>query len=240
MCRTLPAFGGLLVSISLPLGLAAEEDEIDFNRDIRPILSDKCFQCHGPDEETLEAGLRLDLRDSALAEKALIPGDPDGSELMARILSEDRDDVMPPPKVKKPVTKQEAELLRRWITQGGEYAGHWAFEPIAEVSPPEVKQSDWPKNPIDQFILAKLEAKGIEPAPEAEAGTLARRLSLDLDVLVNDEGEEVPYQVCTTLVVPGGEQNKTVTIGAPSIVAPEGYFFFVPGVESARLELVVP
>ncbi|MCG8598746.1 MAG: PSD1 and planctomycete cytochrome C domain-containing protein [Verrucomicrobiales bacterium] len=174
---------GLFALFSL-VAVATGEDTVDFNRQIRPILADKCFQCHGPDEETLEGGLRLDLRDSATAEGAVIPGNAEKSELVARILTVDVDDVMPPAKVKKPVTKEEAELLQRWIDEGAEYSGHWAFEPVKTVDAPTVKNSHRVKNEIDRFILARLETKGLSLSPEAAPGTLARRLSLDLTGLL--------------------------------------------------------
>lgn len=181
MFRNPPAFGFLVVIAMATAVRGADSRAIDFNRDVRPILSDKCFQCHGPDEETLEAGLRLDVRASATGEGAIVPGDPSASELLARILSDDSSDVMPPRKVKKPVTKEEAAILERWISEGAEYAGHWSFEPISEVEPPAVVDpKNWAKNDIDHFVLSALQSENIEPSSEAEPSTLARRLSLDL------------------------------------------------------------
>jgi hypothetical protein len=166
---------------------AADEDRLDFNRDVRPILSDKCFHCHGPDEKTLEADLRLDRRDSAVEKKAIVPGKPELSEAIARVLSEDRSEVMPPPRAKKPVSAAEAEILRRWIAEGAEYKGHWAFEPLAAPEPPALADGTTEaaaKNPIDRFILAELAKKGIAPSPEADPATLVRRLTLDLTGLL--------------------------------------------------------
>ncbi len=175
----------LLAAFAVSPGLGASETgAIDFNRDVRPILSDKCFQCHGPDEQTLEADLRLDRRESALAREALVPGDPDRSELLARVLSDDRSEVMPPPRAKKSVTPAEAEILRKWIAEGGEYKGHWAFEPVAAPEPPPVADEAAAKNPVDRFVLAELEARSIAPSPEADPATLARRLHLDLTGLL--------------------------------------------------------
>lgn len=162
----------------MPACLVAAEAKLDFNRDIRPILSDKCFQCHGPDEKTLEGELRLDEATWAYAAKAIVPGSPELSEVLERVLSTDPDEVMPPPKVKKPVTSEEAAKLRRWIAEGAEYKGHWAFEPVLATDSFEGV------NPIDHFILAELEAHGLKPAPEAESTTLIRRLSLDLTGLL--------------------------------------------------------
>jgi hypothetical protein len=156
-----------------------------FNRDIRPILSDKCFYCHGPDEKKREAKLRLDVAESAYAEhdsgRAIVPGQPDDSELLNRILSHDKDDVMPPPKAKKPpLTKDEVATLRRWIAQGAKYEGPWAFLPLNQAPPPAVKNNAWVRNPIDNYILARLEHEDIAPSPEADRATLIRRLYLDL------------------------------------------------------------
>ena len=179
MLRLLPAL------ILLTSGLHAEDKTVDFNRDIRPILSNKCFQCHGPDKASLKADLRLDLPESAHREKAIVPGKADLSEMISRVLASDPDDIMPPPKVKKPVTPAEADLLRRWINEGAAYAGHWAFEPVRATGAPPVKRKDWAKNEVDRFILAALEKDGITPSPEADPRTLIRRLSLDLTGLTS-------------------------------------------------------
>ena len=160
------------------------EERVDFNRDIRPILSDKCFQCHGPDEETLEAELRLDLRESAVKNRAIVPGKPEASELMKRILAAHADDLMPPPKIKKPITEKESDLLRRWIAEGAEYQGHWAFEPVFKATPPKVEEVSRVKNPIDHFVLAKLQGNGLSFSEEADPHTLARRFALDLTGLL--------------------------------------------------------
>ncbi|MGB8170026.1 MAG: PSD1 and planctomycete cytochrome C domain-containing protein [Chthoniobacteraceae bacterium] len=160
-------------------------DELRFNREIRPILSNHCFACHGPDEKKREAKLRLDARENAVAEhegvRTIVPGQPDESELMVRILTHDSDEVMPPPKSKKPaVTPAEAATLRRWIEQGAKYESHWAFMPLDRSASPVVQDEARVKNPIDRFILARLDREGIEPAPEADRATLVRRLSLDI------------------------------------------------------------
>lgn len=180
---TCPRITFLLLPLLWPLlpwspPLVAGEKTLHFNRDIRPILSDKCFQCHGPDENTLEADLRLDRRDSAVSTKAIVPGQPEASEMLARILSDDPDEIMPPPTVKKPLTPAEAETLRRWIAEGAEYQGHWAFEPLAVTEPPAGE------HPIDHFVHATLASRGIRPSPEADPATLIRRLSLDLTGLL--------------------------------------------------------
>jgi hypothetical protein len=169
----------------------AAEPALDFNRDIRPLLSDRCFACHGPDAEDRHAGLRLDMREAATAPldsgaTAIVPGDAATSELVQRITSTDPDVVMPPPHIGKPITPAEAELLTRWIAAGAEYRGHWAFERVERPAVPEVRDPAWAKTPIDRFILARLEAEGLAPNPEANRVTLARRAALDLTGLPPD------------------------------------------------------
>ncbi len=164
---------------------AAVPDKPGYNRDIRPILSNNCFYCHGPDEKKREAKLRLDLREDALAEHdsghAIVPGQPGESELLTRILSHDKDEVMPPPKAKKaPLTAEQIATLRRWIEQGAPYENHWAFLPLNSALPPVVRDRAWVRNSIDQYILARLESESIRPSPEADRATLIRRVSLDL------------------------------------------------------------
>lgn len=153
---------------------------IEFNRDIRPILSDQCIACHGPDSAARAAGLRLDQREVAVESGAIVPGDPDASEMMRRILSHDEYERMPPPELKKSVTKEQIALLQEWIRQGAEYQPHWSYIPPQKVDPPKVDNQEWVRNPIDQFVLAELETLGLEPAGEATPETLIRRLSLDL------------------------------------------------------------
>ncbi len=171
-------------------GLLAEaeqpsDQQVRFNRDIRPILSNKCFQCHGPDEHQRQAGLRLDQFQGATAlldsgNRAIVPGDPEASQLMERVNSHDEFVVMPPPEVGKQVTPQEASLLKRWIEQGAGYEGHWAFLAPQRPSIPAVQQASWPKTPIDHFILRRLEAAGLKPAAQADRRTLIRRATFDL------------------------------------------------------------
>jgi hypothetical protein len=157
---------------------------VDFNRDVRPILSGKCFQCHGPDDKVRKAGLRLDRRDSATAagrkgRRAVVPGNPAASELYRRITA-DEDEVMPPPKVGKPLTTDEIATLKRWLAEGAPYAQHWAYVKPVRPEPPAVKDRAWPINPVDAFLLARMEKEGLHPAPAADRWTLARRLALDL------------------------------------------------------------
>jgi hypothetical protein len=165
-------------------GVAAVPEKVRFNEQVRPILS-TCFFCHGPDEKHREAKLRLDVRESAVAKGAIVPGKPDESELLARVISQDADDVMPPPKAKKPLlTKDEIAVLRRWIEQGAEYEGHWAFQPLRDEAPPAVKDTKWCRTPVDHFIIARLEREGIAPSAEADRPTLLRRVTLDLTGLL--------------------------------------------------------
>jgi hypothetical protein len=165
--------------------LAAEPAAPDFNREVRPILSAHCFKCHGPDEKVREAGLRLDRRESATAKleseaTAIVPGQPDKSELVRRVFSTDEGESMPPPAANKPLSALQKDILRRWIAGGAEYAPHWAFVRPRQAPLPAVKRSDWPQNPIDHFVLARLEAAGLAPSPPADKYTLVRRVYLDL------------------------------------------------------------
>jgi hypothetical protein len=159
-----------------PLSAAAP----DFDRDIRPILSDKCFKCHGPDGETRQAELRLDTRDGAIA-SAVVPGKPDESELIARITSTDTDERMPPPETKLSLSAADQELIRQWIADGAKYSEHWSFQPLpASVPVPEVHETSWPKSSVDRFVLARLESTGMKPTRRAEPWRLLRRMTLDL------------------------------------------------------------
>jgi hypothetical protein len=160
--------------------LGAEPERLQYNRDVRPILSDTCFACHGPDSAARQADLRLDQREAAIEMAAIEPGDPDVSEMIRRILSDDEAEVMPPPETKKKLTEKQKQILVRWVREGAEYQPHWSL--IAPVRPelPKVGNAWWVRNPIDAFVAARLEAVGLTAAPEADRRTLARRLSLDL------------------------------------------------------------
>jgi hypothetical protein len=166
-------------------GEASPPPDIRYGRDIRPLLSDRCFNCHGQDPETRAAGLRLDDRDEAIAERggvrAIVPGDAEASELWKRITSHNPDGRMPPPEAqKRPLTDEDLETIRSWIEQGAPYEPHWAFEPPVSHDPPPVALGEWPRDAIDRFVLARMEAEGVDPAPEADPGTLLRRAFLDL------------------------------------------------------------
>ncbi len=186
---------------------AIAADAPDFSRDVRPILSQHCFKCHGPDDKARKGGLRLDIRESAMKEAksggiALVPGKPDQSELVARIFSTDEDELMPPPSAKRPLTPEQKDTLRRWVAAGAEYQQHWAFVRPVQAAVPVVSAQlsvlsaqskpgaqgeklstgHWAlsTNPIDAFILARLAREKITPSPEADPATLCRRLYLDL------------------------------------------------------------
>jgi hypothetical protein len=158
--------------------------DIDFHRDIRPILSATCFQCHGPDSKQRKADLRLDTKSGAFADLggyfAIVPGKPAESRLIERITAKDVKEVMPPPKSGKTLSPAQIELIRQWIAQGAHWSEHWAFVPPVRPALPLVKDRAWLHNPIDAFIVARLEKEGLTPSPEADRITLLRRLSLDL------------------------------------------------------------
>jgi hypothetical protein len=168
----------------LAIALATPPAPVDFNRDVRPILADRCFGCHGPDEAKRKAGLRLDTAEGAAAalksgHRAIVPGKVDESEAAARIRSADPDEVMPPPELKRPLTDAEKDVLRRWIEQGAEYRPHWAFvAPVAPAIPSPGLTNDWARDPIDSLVRARIEAAGLAPEPEADRATLLRRASL--------------------------------------------------------------
>ena len=159
-------------------------DEVSFSRDIRPLLSGKCFACHGPDEEAREAALRLDSFQAATRDDsgtpAITPGKSSTSELVRRILSNDPDEQMPPPSSNKSLSVEQKKLLVRWIDSGAKYEQHWSFIPPSKPELPFVKNAEWPSNEIDRFILARLEAEGLGPAEAAVTRTLIRRVFLDL------------------------------------------------------------
>ena len=169
------------MSFSLSIPVVGKES-VSFNRDIRPILSSKCFHCHGPSEKSRKAKLRLDLQESALADRdgtrAIVPGKLDESELWHRILSDDPEEMMPPPETKKPMTKQEIELFRQWLKDGAEWERHWSFGALEKPSVPEVGDPAWSRNPIDGFVHRSLRNRGLKPSPGRPAPS--PRLHLDL------------------------------------------------------------
>ncbi|MFM7057075.1 MAG: PSD1 and planctomycete cytochrome C domain-containing protein [Planctomycetota bacterium] len=152
----------------------------DFNRDIRPILAENCFYCHGQDAAKRQADLRFDLRESAVSRGAIVPGKTPGGTLLERIHSTDPDAVMPPPESGRHLSDRQKQLLHDWIAAGAEYQPHWAFTAPQRPATPAVENTAWPRHPIDHFVLAVLEKNGLQPAPEADRQTLIRRLSIDL------------------------------------------------------------
>ncbi len=170
---------------------ANAEETVDFSRAIRPILSDNCFSCHGPDEDHREADFRLDVEASA-KEHVIVPGDINQSLFITRILSDDPDEQMPPPSSGKSLTAEQINLLKRWITQGAHWAGHWSFQPIVKPPLPEPGPANdaisrgWDKNPIDTFVLHRMQQHGLRPSEPADPRTLIRRVTLDLTGLPPD------------------------------------------------------
>ena len=181
----LAAITGLIAAVGTANSMVAADRKIEFNRDIRPILSNNCYLCHGPDKNQLQAGLRLDKREIAIGtlesgQKAIVPHDISASSLIARITSTNPDEKMPPESSGKHLTAAEIDILKAWITQGAEYQGHWSFIAAVRREPPTSRFSQLARNEIDQFILSRLEAESIEPTPEADKVTLIRRATVDL------------------------------------------------------------
>lgn len=197
-----------------PIANRADAKTVSYNRDIRPILSDKCFACHGFDVNTREAGLRLDVREATLTDydtgTPIVPGDPDNSTIISRVESDKPNRVMPPPSTHKTVSADEIRLLRQWIQEGAEYEPHWAFIPPIAPALPEVSDKAWVRNDIDRFVLAKLDEKGLKPSPEADKRTLIRRVYLDLiglpptpeqvEAFVNDETPDAYERIVDELL----------------------------------------
>ncbi|MCA8988579.1 MAG: DUF1553 domain-containing protein [Planctomycetaceae bacterium] len=175
----------LMVSLLVNQPVQGESTPVDFTTQIRPILSNTCFHCHGPDEKERQGGLRLDTTAGVFGETdsgkpALVAGKPDESELLRRILSTDDSERMPPPESGMKVDEKSRELIRRWIQEGANYSGHWSYSRIVRPALPQVQHADWPRNPIDNFILSRLEKAGLAPQQEADRELLLRRVSLDL------------------------------------------------------------
>ena len=168
-------------------------DSAIFQDVIRPVLVKNCFECHGPDESSRKGGLRLDSADDAYANRdgvrAIVPGNPELSALMERITTTDPDDRMPPPDSHKSLTTQEIDAIRDWILEGAEYRSHWAFDPPLRPAIPSVRNLEWPENPIDYFVLSRLEAEGMVSSPPADRYSLIRRLYLDLNGILPSPGD---------------------------------------------------
>ena len=169
----------LLFSLS-----ALSAEDLRFNRDIRPILSENCFFCHGQDPKHREADLRLDQRSEAIKDNdgvfAIVPGHPEKSEILKRMVSHDPDDQMPPPESNRKVTPAQIELIRRWIAQGAPYEKHWSFVPPEKASAPKLNDASWARQPFDRYVLAKLETEKLQPSAEAKPATWLRRAAFDL------------------------------------------------------------
>ncbi|HEX9794443.1 MAG TPA: DUF1553 domain-containing protein [Planctomycetota bacterium] len=202
--------GLLAVPFQDPAGaLGASRAAPDFQRQIRPLLADRCFPCHGPDAGARKAGLRLDSFRAATADlggyAALVPGDPAASELVLRITAEDPGDRMPPRKSGLSLATEEIALLERWVAAGAEYPEHWAFVPPAAAAPPPVADPDWARDPLDRFVLARLEASGLEPAAEADRPTWLRRATFALTGLPPS-----PAEIAAFLADPGADAHERV------------------------------
>jgi len=165
----------LALLLTLP-ATAAPAGKLRYNRDIRPILSDNCFHCHGPDKNHREADMRLDIREDAVSAKAIVPGKPEASGIIQRLMTHDEDEVMPPPESKKTLTEAQKKTVTEWIAQGAEYEPHWAYTPLVRPTVPKSPTA----NPIDTFIHTELAEKNISPSPQADERTIIRRMSLDL------------------------------------------------------------
>ncbi len=172
-----------LLAFALTLGTVFAAEKVDFQKEIRPILSDMCFHCHGPDKETRMVGLRLDVKADAFAKRRsgapIVPGKPEESLIFKRITHEKTALRMPPAASHKTISEEQVAVLKRWIEQGAEWQEHWSFVAPVKATPPDVKHDDWAKTAIDRFLFARLEKTGLTPAAEADRRTLARRVSLD-------------------------------------------------------------
>ncbi|MCA9077793.1 MAG: DUF1553 domain-containing protein [Planctomycetaceae bacterium] len=182
--RSLPVANSCLYALILLLAsraTIAADRPVRFNRDVRPLLTDKCFACHGPDAETVEGDLRLDLPESVTREGGvIIPGDAEASEFVKRIFSDNADEVMPPAETHKPLSRDEREMLHRWVAEGADYESHWAYTPLQRPALPELTDATQATHPIDQFIESRLSDEQVEPVSETDRITLIRRLSFDL------------------------------------------------------------
>ena len=190
----------LLVACLFPLHCCAgsADDTVDFNRDVRPILANHCWSCHGRDEASRKAGLRLDTREAALAagdsgQPALVPGQPAASALLQRIHATDSDEIMPPPEFRKPLSDRQKSVLQNWIRQGAHYADHWAFIPPQRPPLPAVRPSNWPVSEVDLFVLHRLQQEGLQPAAPAPPLMWLRRASLDLTGISPSPAEQQQF-----------------------------------------------
>jgi len=191
---------GLRIALCLLAAAISSQAEVGFNRDIRPIMSNTCFRCHGPDKNARMAGLRLDIREEALkltksGVTPIVPGDPDRSAIVQRIFATDAR-IMPPAFAHKELTQAQKETIRRWVAEGAKYEGHWAYMPIRRPAVPEIaRNTSAPvRNPIDAFVQLRLAQEGLKPSPEADRRTLLRRVSLDLTGLPPTPAEVAAFE----------------------------------------------
>lgn len=184
LIRTLVVLPALVLSVVVDDRADAQQDSIDFGRSIKPILSDTCYACHGPDEQQRATDMRLDTPEGLFADlggyQAITPGSIEESELLTRVFSDDPDFQMPPPEHRKSLAPEEKALLKQWVEQGGKWTAHWAFSRVVKHDSPNVHHSQWPRNFVDRFILHELESRGFEPSEQATRRELIRRLSFDL------------------------------------------------------------
>ena len=174
----MPSWFPYLLVFCFPLVVFSES--LNFNRDVRPILSENCFYCHGVDGNKREADLRLDRREDAIEGGAIVPGDLEDSEMYHRIHSTEEDEIMPPPDSNRILSSEQKKILEQWILEGAKFEKHWAFVAPEQKTPPKVKQVEWVRNPVDSFVLQKLEENNLTPSPEARKETLIKRLYADL------------------------------------------------------------
>ena len=189
----IPAIG-LTVAWAASPALAAGPKRINYSRDIRPILSNTCYKCHGPDEKQRKAGLRLDKKEGAYArlesgDMAIVPGSSAKSAVWQRLTAKDPDVRMPPADSGKTIAPEQIELIKRWIDEGGEFHGHWSLLPPQHAAAPPVQHPELARNPIDRFVLSRLDDEGLAPSPQADKTTLIRRVTLDLTGLPPSLGD---------------------------------------------------
>ena len=210
MIMKFPTFLYASLCLTIP-PLAFAKPSVDFTKDVRPLLSEYCFHCHGPDKSTREANLRLDTQEGAFKDlgdySAIVPGQPDESELVFRLHSKDKDELMPPPKTGKTLTPEQKKIIEAWIASGAKYEEHWSFRPIAKPALPPKRSSD---HPIDRFLENSLSKEKLALSPEADRITLLRRLYFDLigmspnpkeaDLFLNDSSTEAFEQLVDRLL----------------------------------------
>jgi hypothetical protein len=216
--RTPTLFVCFYLLAAVPFASAATRPPVSYGRDISPILSDKCYRCHGPDAGSRKAELRLDTREG-ITSKVVVAGQPDKSELVTRIFSEDDDERMPPPESKLSLTPEQKDLLRRWIAEGAKVAEHWSFKPLSDNIPiPAVHDEAWPHNSLDHFLLARLETEKLQPNKQADALRLLRRATLDLTGLPPTADECRDFEKAAT-----NDFDATYEKAVDKLLASSGY-----------------